>query len=216
MISKKVKKTLIDFLSSPPEVTSSGKMVHPVAPHGYMYTDNEILKLADNLDRLPEQIDRKMAFMLSLAKTPHGLIGLLDEAYRLPLALELMWCVPKKEAAKCFREGYTGGYTGHVDTEELVDLFSYTADDIMYKREKETLMSLPERVTVYRGCTDDMMMRPSWSLDRDIADGFARRSNGHLYRAVIEKRKILALIDEREEEIIVDPNELSGVRVVSA
>lgn len=84
----------------------------------------------------------------------------------------------------------------------------------MTEDEIETLRSLPETVSVYRGVTSynaGKVKALSWTLDQKVAQWFANRfgENGTVYEAEISKEHILALFKGRNEwEVIVEPDHL--------
>ena len=98
---------------------------------------------------------------------------------------------------------------------ELLDLFRQSKqEEMMTEDEIETLRSLPETVSVYRGVTSynaGKVKALSWTLDQKVAQWFANRfgENGIVYEAEISKEYILALFKGRNEwEVIVEPDHL--------
>ena len=98
---------------------------------------------------------------------------------------------------------------------ELLDLFRDSKqEEMMTEDEIETLRSLPETVSVYRGVTSynaGKVKALSWTLDQKVAQWFANRfgENGTVYEAEISKEHILALFKGRNEwEVIVEPDHL--------
>lgn len=98
---------------------------------------------------------------------------------------------------------------------ELLDLFRKSKqEEMMTEDEIETLRSLPETVSVYRGVTSynaGKVKALSWTLDQKVAQWFANRfgENGTVYEAEISKEYILALFKGRNEwEVIVEPDHL--------
>ena len=98
---------------------------------------------------------------------------------------------------------------------ELLDLFRKSKqEEMMTEDEIETLRSLPETVSVYRGVTSynaGKVKALSWTLDQKVAQWFANRfgENGTVYEAEISKEHILALFKGRNEwEVIVEPDHL--------
>ena len=75
-------------------------------------------------------------------------------------------------------------------------------EDLMSEEEIEKLAAMPDVLTIYRG-TDALEFPPriSWSLSEEKARKF---ENGQMYRAVINKKDILAYYSSNcdEEEII--------------
>ena len=98
---------------------------------------------------------------------------------------------------------------------ELLDLFRKSKqEEMMTEDEIETLRSLPETVSVYRGVTSynaGKVKALSWTLDQKVAQWFANRfgENGTVYEAEISKEHILVLFKGRNEwEVIVEPDHL--------
>ncbi|TGE02436.1 hypothetical protein [Methylobacterium nonmethylotrophicum] len=81
--------------------------------------------------------------------------------------------------------------------------------------------SLPDRITIYRGCDMDRVMSLAWTTDKAIALGFAKGHRGIsvpnpvLASAFVRKHSILGAYQERQEhEILVDPSRhLTNIRV---
>jgi hypothetical protein len=83
--------------------------------------------------------------------------------------------------------------------------------------------SLPNVVTIYRGCSRNRWRGISWTTDEDVAASFA---HGHrsipvpdpvIITADIPREWILAVsVDRDESEVIVDPVTLAGVRLLKA
>ena len=93
---------------------------------------------------------------------------------------------------------------------------------LMSPEEREQLHSLENPVTVYRGVTSHntaVGRALSWTLNRDTALWFANRFGeiGYLYEAQVDKEKIIALLNGRNEsEIIIEPRYLMNLSFVSA
>jgi hypothetical protein len=83
---------------------------------------------------------------------------------------------------------------------------------VMNDDERGAFAFLPDELTVYRGLGDaDTGDGLSWTLGREMAVRFARRSRGHaLITAVAEKRDVHAFLNRRKEQEIVVEN----VRVI--
>lgn len=75
--------------------------------------------------------------------------------------------------------------------------------------ERVALEELPSRVTTYRGCFQHNKEGLSWSMDRQIAASFpllnGYRSKGQplLITATVEREKILALKNGRDEAEVI-------------
>lgn len=84
-------------------------------------------------------------------------------------------------------------------------------------RDRSFLDALPERVTIYRGCSRSRVRGVSWTTDPEIAAGFAR---GHraipvpdpvVVEAEVDRARILAAFTDRQEaEVLVDPLAIGG------
>jgi hypothetical protein len=83
--------------------------------------------------------------------------------------------------------------------------------------------ALSAAVTVYRGCSRSRVDGISWTIDRSVADNFAR---GHRFIPVpdpviatgtIARDLILAVFIERnEKELLIDPRDLKDRAIISA
>lgn len=82
---------------------------------------------------------------------------------------------------------------------------------MMSTEEQEVFNSLPDTVTVYRGCGSVNRKGCSWSLDREIATSFPTFSrykvdDPMLIKGVVKKNKILAVKLCREEQEVISFN----------
>lgn len=94
-------------------------------------------------------------------------------------------------------------------------------DKLMNNDDLKVYNSLPEVLTVYRGCENiDGLNGMSWTLSEDIAQFFANRyfkrsQNGTIYQAKINKTDVICYINDREEqEIIVDYRKLYDIEQI--
>jgi hypothetical protein len=77
---------------------------------------------------------------------------------------------------------------------------------LMGEDEDNLLRSLPEKVTIYRGCqkriNEDGL---SWSLDKSIAKFFANRfgKKGIILKKTVSKKDIVALLTGRGESEVI-------------
>lgn len=92
-------------------------------------------------------------------------------------------------------------------------LRKYSLNLISTDEERELFESLPDEVTVYRGCFLNEQNRKqgfnlSWTLSREVAEFFAHRFNQAgrgVFEATISKSRILGLFLDREEaEVLID------------
>jgi hypothetical protein len=82
------------------------------------------------------------------------------------------------------------------------------------------LASLPRTFALWRGCDASRLRGRAWTLNRDVALGFAcghrniRNPNPVLARATITEGGVYAALTDREEsEVVVEPRRLRDVRV---
>lgn len=104
-------------------------------------------------------------------------------------------------------------------------------DMVMTRQEHDRLADLPSRLTLFRGFTHSRGARGwSWTLTESKARWFAEHANGprrqHLVGmqpgrpqvaiGVCERRDVLALFEERDEdEVVIDPRRIKVVRTNS-
>lgn len=94
---------------------------------------------------------------------------------------------------------------------------------LMVPDEYDVYQKLPETVEIYRGVRKNSkkVEGMSWTTDKTVADWFADRftakpSRGDVYKAVIDKRNILAFFSGRSEaEIVVDTTGLRNLEKLS-
>lgn len=84
--------------------------------------------------------------------------------------------------------------------------------------EKQPPDDWPKFVKVWRGCSRDRVLSVAWTLDRTVAEEFARGhrgitvSNPVLASAEIHKTAIYFVENEREEqEVVLEPTELRSI-----
>lgn len=104
---------------------------------------------------------------------------------------------------------------------ELTNMFKRADKEfLMSEREYKKWQDLPEKLTIYRGVTEyngKNIRALSWTTNYDTAKWFAGRygEKGKVYQAEIDKKHILACIDQRgESEIIVEPKYLKDIEMV--
>lgn len=92
---------------------------------------------------------------------------------------------------------------------------------IMTESERAVFADLPDELTVWRGDTDTDDPGWSWTLDREVAEWFARHrehvygGQGRLRTATCVKAEVVGYLSRREEdEILIDPDRLRDVREV--
>lgn len=106
------------------------------------------------------------------------------------------------------------------DLMEAIELHLETSPiDFLDQEAREFYSSLPDRITIYRGCSRSRIHAVSWTTDLEVAKGFAKGHRGIsvpdavLMTAKIRKSDIITVIQDRDEsEIIIDPCSLRYLR----
>lgn len=84
----------------------------------------------------------------------------------------------------------------------------------MTENEREFLKKLPDKITVYRGCSSNEVKTGnfgiSWTLSKKIAEQFRTNKEvnlrkGILVERIIPKSEVIAYFDEPDKEIIYFP-----------
>jgi hypothetical protein len=85
------------------------------------------------------------------------------------------------------------------------------APEHLKAKDREFLETLPEFVTIYRGCSKERVLALSWTTDFEIARGFVRGHrnlavpNPVVAKATVNKKHIFTAITERKEsEVLVN------------
>jgi hypothetical protein len=111
---------------------------------------------------------------------------------------------------------YTSGDYDFADTKTIGKLFKSNLpyrDMLMDDEEKKVFDELPDKVTIYRGCSAweiiNKMYRYSWTLDIEVAEFFANKRKTEIgmptqvFEMKVCKSKIIAYLDCREEKEII-------------
>jgi hypothetical protein len=91
--------------------------------------------------------------------------------------------------------------------------------ELLRAEERSWWTALPPLIEVYRGCEKGRERGLHWTVDRTVAEGFARckyltNKRPTLVQAVIPKPHVFALFLSRQEhEIVLDPRRLRRIRV---
>jgi len=129
----------------------------------------------------------------------------------LPTLLDLYSKMPKSDWLKLLGEHWTGFDNLSQHISELRQLIpDGNVRQMMTPDELIALEQLPKRITVYRGCDNDLASFHGlcWTLDKNIAMDFVVMNRYHrekpaLVTATVFKRQIAAIkLDRDEQEII--------------
>lgn len=107
----------------------------------------------------------------------------------------------------------------NVSTRELLSYFNKSDKNIlMSKDELEAYNKLDNLIDVYRGVKPGAKVKAlSWTTDKKVAKWFADRyeKNGKVYKAVIDKKDVLAyFLNRNEYEVVVNYNKLKHIEEV--
>lgn len=107
----------------------------------------------------------------------------------------------------------------NVSTRELIYYFKKADKNIlMSKDELEAYNKLDDLIAVYRGVKPGAKVRAlSWTTDKKVASWFADRyeKNGKVYKAVIDKKDVLAyFLNRNEYEVVINHSKLISVKEV--
>lgn len=141
--------------------------------------------------------------------------------------LSAMQQMEPREALELFAEWWPVCDDTFEFTESVVDTLmatSYDLDwrDVLTDDDRKKFDALPDQIMVWRGSDESTIKGACWSLDRAVAEKFAR---GHrmmwnprptLARAVVSKWDVLFFFTDRDEsEVLLDPFDLPGLEIVS-
>lgn len=150
--------------------------------------------------------------------------------HRLEPFLKLQGALSNQDFWRLLREVWLGVEVVLPDVRVWRKLWTARApqpDTVMTPQERDRLAALPSRLTLFRGFTHSRGVRGwSWTLTESKARWFAEHANGkrrqHLGGmqtgrpqvaiGVCERRDVLALFEERDEdEIVIDPRRIQVV-----
>lgn len=153
-----------------------------------------------------------------------GILNIFRKPYRLTYLKYLLdnKIISKKECGNLLAANWTLieilNHDKNVTKQQVLSWIKAADKDVLMNSDDLAVYkSLPETVTIYRGCQSSKSVRGlSWSLNQKIAEFFKNRFGaGHIYSAKINKLDILAYINTRkEEEIIVDYRKLVEIKEI--
>jgi hypothetical protein len=132
-----------------------------------------------------------------------------DNENKWPLYCEIMESrkVTRAAAVQGYREALCMGRADYRVIDIYEDQCFTTEEMLRSKKERKLWESLPDKVTLYRGCSTKEgeygNFGFSWSLNRRVAEFFAFRndqSNTAVYSVLADKEDIRAIILERSED----------------
>lgn len=156
-------------------------------------------------------------------------IKFCDSYSRLISICELEAIMEIKDWLVLLGENWSGCDNIFKHHEYLEDIFlhidvDYSRQYMMTTEEKLLFNSLPEKITIYRGCSSINMLGMSWSLSKAIAQKIptlnrylpANKESVLIIETTISKHDALAIKTDRDEqEVIVCPTVFLGMGVHS-
>lgn len=214
-----IKKGNFKFIVSHPFFDCSLVMIEKEDHSDYYAVDiledeNALLK---ERKHIIEQIDK--------AERLEEIEGLLVNKYKLAFLKAACDYMSNNDIGAFFRRNWNSieetSKDPNVSRSQIVKLFRQAEiSSTTSTEDKELLDNLPDEVTIYRGVTEynaGTIKGLSWSLSLDTARWFAHRfgENGHVYKATINKKDVLALYTDRNEsEVVVDFRRLQNVKMI--
>lgn len=198
-------------------------ILHPFASSGFMFIPGDefpidITKNAENLNRWREYLSGKID-----AVATASCIGImLNKTYGLTFLKFAKPYLSRADLSELLADAWTRAENPNMDVNvtkaELVSMFMEADREVMMTREERIRLSeLADKLTIYRGVTTfnaKNVKALSWTIDRRKAEWFAHRfgESGKVYKAEIDKAKVLAFfMDRGESEIIVNPKDLNNI-----
>ena len=218
MDKENIMRTIIEYCDSIPySVGKFGIAQHPLF-NSFGTVDcvtRELVVISpDNIDRLKQQRYDQIRKCFEMKDGLFGFFLQFHKPYRIPILMIIKDSISKKQFSQSLAELWMDTEFPHQNgVSVMVNLFELAdKKDLMSSKEKIFLMKLPKEITVYRGLQRGAKLRGlSWTLNKDKAKWFAKRFDrqGKVYSAKIEKRKVFAYFNGREEEeIVLNPNYL--------
>lgn len=176
------------------------------------YNDNDFV-----INDINSMYQRKQE-MLNQAKREHNFfkyVFLHERPYRVRIfhSEVLEWDISKQDFWWLFKDVWLDSeniFENKILWHSLLKTHRDEPQLMMNEDERETLESMPDKLTIYRGGIDDKGF--SWTLNKDTAKWFAKRWDKHNYYPIsvpsvfekeINKVDVLAYLDDRNEEEIL-------------
>lgn len=215
----------IIFLNLPVEKTDLYPIVvqHPFYENGVLMDENGMFEILAEPERF-EKIKEQMKECILNRTNINSIVLLIRKSYRLTYIYYLhKEGLSIKDCGNILAPHWTTIETLTYDVNvKLSDILRYikAADKnvLMDKDDLKKWESLPDEVTIYRGCKSKTGYKAcSWSLDEDKARWFAERWNGtpYTFKAKVKKEDVIAYLSDRDEaEAIVNYNKLYDIEQI--
>lgn len=208
---------------------------HPIFRDRYIinreiYEDNGAPKLLDICEKDNLKYATKVySEQISQVKSYSDFLIIINKPY-LGIFLKMTSNLLSKEDFASFLSSawtymeFPGSSRDEVTIDEYLSYFKEADKEyLMTDEERASLEDFPEEVEIFRGVLNDKeSVSISWTVDRDVAEWFAKRflqsgTSGTLLSAKINKKDIVAYFTRRSEsEVIVDYNGVRDIKVVES
>ena len=163
-----------------------------------------------------------MSKQIDNSTSVYNILYILNDAYLLLFFDTIEDLLSPEDYSKllvhCWKNSEYSNCDANVRKNKLLNYFK-KADKkyLLSEEEQTTINSLSDKVIIYRGVTPynkKNIRALSWTLDYNTAEWFANRfgQNGTVYSATIDKNKIYAYFNDKEQEVIVDPAFLENIK----
>ena len=203
-----------------PDEKSPMLLHHPFFSCPMTVYKNEMVDLRDS--KVKKAVFDEITGKINGARSAANIAGMLQPKWRLVFFEYIAKHLNEDDYAYLLRDAWTGAEFPNRDPDvTLARRIKFFRDAnkelLMDKREQKIFNSLPDTVTVYRGCCGKNAVKGiSWTLSEEKAKWFAERFpmwKGTVYTATIHKKYVYAYFNDRhEEEIILDSRQLTDIR----
>lgn len=199
-------------------------VLHPFIKSGFVSLNDKLVNILEDKNALEEYKKQ----IKSNIKDINSIFMYLGNQYYLAFInyAYLYGGFTQREAIKLILKYWTEvesvNNDANLSKEDLLSIFlNAKSVDYLSKKNLEFYNSLPDEVMIYRGVYKNAPKKIingfSWTINKEIANRFANRYHnvGNVYQATINKKDILAVAKERnEEEVIVNYRELQNVKKI--
>lgn len=165
-----------------------------------------------------------MSKQIDNSSSVYNILYILNDAYLLLFFDTIEDLLSPEDYSKllvhCWKNSEYSNCDANVSKNKLLNYFKKADKKYLLSEEQTTINSLSDKVIIYRGVTPynkKNIRALSWTLDYNTAKWFANRfgQNGIIYSATIDKNKIYAYFNDKEQEVIVDPKFLEDIKITS-
>ena len=213
------KKLAIIFLNLDIKPSEVGDLIvyHPFIKTPFLMDEKGIFNALDTPERWKEYKNKFKADVIEKCDSIEQLLFFVGENYRLTFLKYLLHddIVTIQECGNLLAKQWlileNINHDANVKKTEVLEWIKCADKNIlMGDRDLEIYSNLGEEIVIYRGCSRHGNKNgSSWTIDKKVADWFARRflkdgEYGRVYTAKVRKKNIIAYLDTKEKEVIVD------------